>query len=196
MNFDMLPDYTMTVFVSLVVCIVLLLAAQFIRVCFASIGPCDEQRNADLLEEISECSDRPGDCVCGRTPPCKITTCKNKCGSLLYCNRFPKGTDTYFECYFGLRNGYCMGCALEEYRKQNFPSPPSLNEVNHIATPNDTTDSDSSYYPSSIDDDSNVEDFVPDSIWVRQPRLRRVQICQTCPVHLPNESNDPLPFQA
>jgi hypothetical protein len=182
------------VFLVLVVCIVLLLAAQFVKVCFASIGPSDEQRNADLLEERVDFS-YPGSCVCGSYPPCTITTCKNKCGSLLYCNRFPEGTDTYFECYFGLRNGYCMACALGEYRKHNFPSPPSLNDAINV-TPNEVDTSDSSYYPSSIDDDSSAEDILPNSVWIRQRRLCRTQVCQTCPAHLPEENKDPLPFQA
>jgi hypothetical protein len=51
MNFDMLPDYTMTLFISIVLSIFLILIAQFIRTCFDCLGPSDEKRNYDLLEE-------------------------------------------------------------------------------------------------------------------------------------------------
>lgn len=51
MNFDMLPDYSMTLFLSVIICMLVILAAEFTKLCFDSVGVCDEERNAALLQE-------------------------------------------------------------------------------------------------------------------------------------------------
>jgi hypothetical protein len=46
MDFDMLPDYTVTLFISIVLCILLILAAECSKTFFTSLGP----SNADEVE--------------------------------------------------------------------------------------------------------------------------------------------------
>jgi hypothetical protein len=169
MNFDMLSvntvDYTTTLFLSIVVCITLILGAQCIRTCFESIGPSDIDRNANLLQN------RPRSII-------KV------------CNEH-------------LPN---QRCSQYEYIKANFPSPiePSNSLDDALCELSDTS-TDSSYVPDSPHpDDSNLEDAVQDSVWVRRrrspPRLERISLAPPSPTKecstFCNSCVESLPFHA
>jgi len=137
-------DYTTSLFVSIVVCILLILAAEFTKVCFSSIGPSDSERYEALLRD----DDRlpyPIAQVCSEHLPCSHTN--------------------------------------YESLSQNFPSPNDpLNEALYELS---DTSTDSSYIPGSPHpDDSNLEDELGDTTWIR-PRRRHRRI-QRVPVSSPN----------
>jgi hypothetical protein len=72
MNFDMFTlsvfDYTTSLFVSIVICILLILAAEFTKACFSSIGPSDSERYEALLRD-NERPPYPIAQVCSEHPP-------------------------------------------------------------------------------------------------------------------------------
>jgi len=149
MNFDMFTlsvvDYTTSLFVSIVICITLILAAEFTKTCFQSIGPSNQEKNEALLEEPSDVEYIP--------------------------NPTPKVCRLHTPC--------CSPIAYESIN-QNFPSPnpnDPLNEAHSLYELSDTS-TDSSYIPGSPHpDDSNFEDDLDDTIWIRprrRPRVRRV----------------------
>jgi hypothetical protein len=55
MNFDMLPDHITTLFLSVVISIFLILAAEFSKACFATVGPSHQEQNASELNHTQNC---------------------------------------------------------------------------------------------------------------------------------------------
>ena len=55
MNFDMFDDYVTTIFLSVVVCIFLILFAEFVKACFATVGPTHAEENESLLNHAQNC---------------------------------------------------------------------------------------------------------------------------------------------
>jgi hypothetical protein len=173
MNFDMLPDYTTRVFLALVICISLLLIAMSIRVAFEFLGPSNAERAAqDFMDDLSEISDDDMSSTDIRPIAKDCKACSSTCKDMI--DTITRSTQTVTEVIEFQPPSFCQ-CEL----------PLATSGLNN-AVYYETDSSDESYHPPSPDDeDSNADDIITDTIWVRArpPRLRRVNVNDPTPVY-------------